>query len=346
MVSGCANGTRGRCRWPRPRRAHDSGPPARSPVRRRSLRAREPSSSRPCRSDHANLPIDVGHGKASTSDRTARSLQERQKTTRYVAPGGGRSPTFRRCSSRMDGDTRSFVIVWELMLLGVIVYVPWFHAPFGTFSFSVADWLLVIAPLERLLREQRRLLHATEACDCQTPEDCGRVTSAPMRRGRDRTTRLEDERTMTSLLAYVGAAIGEIAGCFIFSGMAAPRQIAVVARAGAGLLGDIRVSPDTGRCACRRTRVCRVWWDLHRGIAGLALDRQGDATGSLGCPRGHRLSDRRSHHPVRAKAGGLLNRRAHRCARDALTIRGRSSGQSALWLPGERVRRVRERVLR
>ena len=39
----------------------------------------------------------------------------------------------------------NLAIVWELVLLGVIIYVPWFHAPFGTFSLSVADWLLVTA---------------------------------------------------------------------------------------------------------------------------------------------------------------------------------------------------------
>ena len=32
--------------------------------------------------------------------------------------------------------------------------------------------------LERLVREQRRLVRATEACACTTPEECGRVVSA------------------------------------------------------------------------------------------------------------------------------------------------------------------------
>jgi Ca2+-transporting ATPase len=31
------------------------------------------------------------------------------------------------------------------VLLGVIIYVPWFHAPFGMFSFTLADWVLVTA---------------------------------------------------------------------------------------------------------------------------------------------------------------------------------------------------------
>ena len=28
----------------------------------------------------------------------------------------------------------NLAIVWELVLLGVIIYVPWLHEPFGTFS--------------------------------------------------------------------------------------------------------------------------------------------------------------------------------------------------------------------
>ena len=39
----------------------------------------------------------------------------------------------------------NLAIAWELVLLGVIIYVPWFHAPFATFSFSVDDWILVTA---------------------------------------------------------------------------------------------------------------------------------------------------------------------------------------------------------
>jgi P-type Ca2+ transporter type 2C len=39
----------------------------------------------------------------------------------------------------------NLAIVWELVLLGVIIYVPWFHAPFGMFSFTLADWVLVTA---------------------------------------------------------------------------------------------------------------------------------------------------------------------------------------------------------
>ena len=31
----------------------------------------------------------------------------------------------------------NLAIVWELLLLGVIIYVPWLQAPFGTFAFSV-----------------------------------------------------------------------------------------------------------------------------------------------------------------------------------------------------------------
>ena len=36
-------------------------------------------------------------------------------------------------------------IVWETILLTVIVYVPWFHGPFKTYSLSAADWAIVLA---------------------------------------------------------------------------------------------------------------------------------------------------------------------------------------------------------
>jgi len=36
----------------------------------------------------------------------------------------------------------NIAIVWELLLLILIVYVPFFHRPFGTFSFSLGDWML------------------------------------------------------------------------------------------------------------------------------------------------------------------------------------------------------------
>jgi Ca2+-transporting ATPase len=35
-------------------------------------------------------------------------------------------------------------IAWELLLLGVIVYAPFLHEAFGTFSLTLADWLLVL----------------------------------------------------------------------------------------------------------------------------------------------------------------------------------------------------------
>ncbi len=38
----------------------------------------------------------------------------------------------------------NLAILWELVLLGVIVSVPWLHEPFGTFTLSRADWALVI----------------------------------------------------------------------------------------------------------------------------------------------------------------------------------------------------------
>ena len=36
-------------------------------------------------------------------------------------------------------------VAWELALLGVIVYVPFFQQAFGTFSLGWADWLLTVA---------------------------------------------------------------------------------------------------------------------------------------------------------------------------------------------------------
>ena len=39
----------------------------------------------------------------------------------------------------------NLAVFWELLLLVVIVYVPFFHQPFGTFSFAPEDWMLTIA---------------------------------------------------------------------------------------------------------------------------------------------------------------------------------------------------------
>ena len=38
----------------------------------------------------------------------------------------------------------NMAIVWELVLLVVIVYVPFLHEPFGTFSLPLVDWVIVI----------------------------------------------------------------------------------------------------------------------------------------------------------------------------------------------------------
>lgn len=37
----------------------------------------------------------------------------------------------------------NLAVAWELMLLGVVIYVPWFQVPFGTFSLAATDWVLV-----------------------------------------------------------------------------------------------------------------------------------------------------------------------------------------------------------
>jgi P-type Ca2+ transporter type 2C len=36
-------------------------------------------------------------------------------------------------------------VLWEVVLLAVIIYVPFLHEPFGTFSFAPSDWLLAVA---------------------------------------------------------------------------------------------------------------------------------------------------------------------------------------------------------
>ena len=39
----------------------------------------------------------------------------------------------------------NLAIVWELLLLVLIVYVPFLHEPFGTFSLPLVDWMIIIA---------------------------------------------------------------------------------------------------------------------------------------------------------------------------------------------------------
>ena len=48
----------------------------------------------------------------------------------------------------------NLAVGWELLLLAVIVYVPWLEGPFGTFSFRLSEWLLVIGR-----RVHRRACH-------------------------------------------------------------------------------------------------------------------------------------------------------------------------------------------
>jgi len=38
----------------------------------------------------------------------------------------------------------NLAILWELLLLGLIVYLPFLHEPFGTFSLPLVDWLITI----------------------------------------------------------------------------------------------------------------------------------------------------------------------------------------------------------
>ena len=38
----------------------------------------------------------------------------------------------------------NIAILWELLLLTAIIYVPFLHLIFGTFSLTVVDWLVVV----------------------------------------------------------------------------------------------------------------------------------------------------------------------------------------------------------
>jgi Ca2+-transporting ATPase len=38
----------------------------------------------------------------------------------------------------------NIAVLWELLLLLVIVYAPWFQKPFSTFSLTLTDWLIII----------------------------------------------------------------------------------------------------------------------------------------------------------------------------------------------------------
>jgi Ca2+-transporting ATPase len=39
----------------------------------------------------------------------------------------------------------NLAILWELAALGLVVYLPWLQGPFGTFSLTLEDWLIVLA---------------------------------------------------------------------------------------------------------------------------------------------------------------------------------------------------------
>ena len=38
----------------------------------------------------------------------------------------------------------NIAILWELLLLAAVVHVPFLHAPFGTYSLTLADWAIVV----------------------------------------------------------------------------------------------------------------------------------------------------------------------------------------------------------
>jgi Ca2+-transporting ATPase len=39
----------------------------------------------------------------------------------------------------------NLAVVWELVLLVLVIYVPFLQRAFGTFSFAAADWILTTA---------------------------------------------------------------------------------------------------------------------------------------------------------------------------------------------------------
>jgi Ca2+-transporting ATPase len=39
----------------------------------------------------------------------------------------------------------NLAVLWEIVLLGLILYVPWLQGPFATFSLGATDWILVTA---------------------------------------------------------------------------------------------------------------------------------------------------------------------------------------------------------
>jgi Ca2+-transporting ATPase len=38
----------------------------------------------------------------------------------------------------------NLAILWEMLLLAIIVYVPFLHEPFGTFGLTLTDWGIVL----------------------------------------------------------------------------------------------------------------------------------------------------------------------------------------------------------
>jgi P-type Ca2+ transporter type 2C len=38
----------------------------------------------------------------------------------------------------------NLAIFWELVLLGLIIYVPFLHTIFGTFNMTLLDWVMIV----------------------------------------------------------------------------------------------------------------------------------------------------------------------------------------------------------
>jgi Ca2+-transporting ATPase len=39
----------------------------------------------------------------------------------------------------------NLAILWELALLALIIYLPFLRTPFGTFSLTLVDWIIIVS---------------------------------------------------------------------------------------------------------------------------------------------------------------------------------------------------------
>ncbi|CAA9235039.1 MAG: Protein of unknown function UPF0060, partial [uncultured Acetobacteraceae bacterium] len=80
-------------------------------------------------------------------------------------------------------------------------------------------------------------------------------------------------------------------------GLGAERRFGMVAGAGDGEPGPLRVVADLGGSRRGRARLRGLRRRLHRGVAGLAVGGRGPGADALGPRRGGALPARRGRHP-------------------------------------------------